>query len=179
MRSNPFFTPARISGWVASSVVVLMVLVLAGKLGSVLADGVQALVVLAGTIAAGELLARMGGTAGAPPPAGDAMRAVIEPYYATLRRTVPAQEDEQGELQQHAFDAATASVVADETDAYADAAGRPVYALKRYARSPEGEYFWLVLEVGPEGAPRLAYIKHVPHRVARYALKDRYVAPPG
>lgn len=179
MRNNPVFTSARVSGWLLTFIVVVMVLALGGKLGAVLSNGVYALTVLAGIAIVGGLLARMNGPA-APAPARDDMRALIAPFYATLRRTVPRGEDEPGEENAGAceFDAATASVVLDEADGYPDATGRPVQALKRYARSPEGEYFWMVLEVGAEGAPRLAFIKHVPNHVARYALGDKYIAPP-
>lgn len=181
MRNVPGFTPARISGWVFSFIIFVTVLALSGKLGAVLSNAVYALALAAGVAAVGELLARLNARPAAIPSGRADMRALIEPFYATLRRTVPPREDEpaaDGGAAAYEFDAATASVVADETDGYPDAAGRPVYALKRYARSPEGEYFWMVLEVGADGVTRLAFIKHVPHRVARYALKDKYIAPP-
>jgi hypothetical protein len=177
MHQNSVSNLARVSGWLLSLVIFLMVLAISGRLPRVLADGKLAAAVVLGIAAVGELLARF--NRARPIPRLEEMRALAAPCYAALRRTVQAPADEQtgAAAREYAFDAATASIVQDEEAAGPDDTGRFVYTLTRYARSPEGEYFWMILEVA-EGVPRVVYIKHVEHHVARYALKGRYVAPP-
>ncbi len=173
----------RITGWLFSFFIFAGVLLLSGKQGAVVADPRLAAAVLGGIAAAGELLARLGSYQNARVLArGEEMRTLIAPFYATLRRTVQAeaQDDEQASAAQvpaFEFDASSAAILQDEELSYQDEGGRFVYEIKRYARSPEGEYFWMILEA-VNGTPQLTYIKHVEQHIARYALGNRYVAPP-
>ncbi len=177
MGKTRVFAIDRISGWVLSFIVFATVLALSGALPRVVSDGRVALAVFLGMAIAGELLGRFHTRTALA--RQEEMRAIIRPFYATLQRTVQAQEDDPpgGGEREYAFDAATATVVEDEEQSFKDEVNRFVYEIKRYARSPEGEYFWMILEV-VEGAPRLVFIKHVAHNVARYALQGKYVPPP-
>lgn len=173
----------RITGWLFSFFIFAGVVLLSGKQGAVFADARLSVLVLGGIAAVGELLARLGSYQNARVLArGEEMRALIAPFYSTLRRTVQAQAQDGAEapavqIPAFEFDAATASIVQDEELSYQDEGGRFVYEIRRYARSPEGEYFWMILEA-VNGTPQLTYIKHVEQHIARYALGSRYVAPP-
>lgn len=171
----------RIAGWLFSFFIFAGVVVLSGKQGAVFADARLAVAVLGGIAVAGELLARLGSYQNARVVTrGQEMRALIAPFYATLRRTVQAEaqdDDDVPAAQAFEFDASSASIVQDEELSYQDEGGRFVYEIKRYARSPEGEYFWMILEA-VNGTPQLTYIKHVEQHIARYALGSRYLAPP-
>ncbi len=93
-------------------------------------------------------------------------RKVNELYRQTV---VPAEEPS------HAFDAATATIMQDEETPTNYNGGE--YALTRYARNPEGEYFMLMFEV-TRGVPSLVLAKCVEHHIARYVLGEKYREPP-
>ncbi len=75
----------------------------------------------------------------------------------------------------HAFDGATATIMKDEEEPTNYNGGE--YALTRYARNPEGEYFMLMFEV-TRGVPRLVLAKCMEHHIARYVLGEKYREPP-
>ena len=93
-------------------------------------------------------------------------RKVNELYRQTV---VPAEEPRQ------AFDGATATIMQDEETPTNYNGGE--YALTRYARNPEGEYFMLMFEV-TRGAPKLVLAKCMEHHIARYVLGEKYREPP-
>lgn len=85
------------------------------------------------------------------------------------RRTeVPAEDP------RHAFSGATAEILKDEEMPTNYNGGE--YALTRYARNPEGEYFMLMFEVN-RGIPKLVLTKCMEHHIARYVLGDKYREP--
>lgn len=174
----------RLAGWLLSLAVIVTILLLSGKLHLLATDRRLAISIVIGIVLCGEILARLAERHTIA--RRREMLALITPFYATLRRTVKAEvpdkedaaaDEEPEAVMEYEFDAATAAVVRDEDSARQDEGGRQVYELHRYARSPEGEYFWMILEV-LQGKPRLAYIKHVKHSVARYALGKSYLPPP-
>lgn len=75
----------------------------------------------------------------------------------------------------YGFDGATATIMQDE-EAPANYNGGE-YALTRYARNPEGEYFMLMFEVN-RGVPSLVLAKCMEHHIARYVLGEKYREPP-
>ncbi|HEY5993308.1 MAG TPA: hypothetical protein VIU46_01790 [Gallionellaceae bacterium] len=86
------------------------------------------------------------------------------------RRTVVEAEDAR-----FAFRADTATILRDEEEPGNHSGGE--YALTRYARNPEGEYFMLMFEVNG-GVPKLVFTKLMEQHIARYVLKEKYIAPP-
>lgn len=86
------------------------------------------------------------------------------------RQTEVAAEDPR-----YAFSGATAEILKDEETPAGYSGGE--YALTRYARNPEGEYFMLMFEVN-RGAPRLVLAKCMEHHIARYVLGEKYREPP-
>ncbi len=93
-------------------------------------------------------------------------RKVNELYRQTV---VPAEEPRYG------FDGATATIMQDEEEPTNYNSGE--YALTRYARNPEGEYFMLMFEV-TRGTPSLVLAKCMEHHIARYVLGEKYREPP-
>ncbi len=93
-------------------------------------------------------------------------RKVNELYRQTV---VPAEDP------RYAFSGGTAKIMKDEEMPSGYSGGE--YALTRYARNPEGEYFMLMFEVNA-GVPRLVFAKCMEHHVARYVLQEKYVEPP-
>jgi hypothetical protein len=75
-----------------------------------------------------------------------------------------------------AFDAATAQIMQDE-EAPAGYEVGSEYALTRYARNPDGEYFMVMIEV-VAGSAKLVLAKPVEQHIARYVLGNKYIAPP-
>lgn len=93
-------------------------------------------------------------------------RKVNELYRQT---EVPAEDP------RYTFSGATAEILQDEETPTGYSGGE--YALTRYARNPEGEYFMLMFEVN-QGAPRLVLAKCMEHHIARYVLGKKYREPP-
>jgi hypothetical protein len=89
---------------------------------------------------------------------------------ALYRQTVVAAEEPRYSLRGD-----TAAVMKDEEAPYNDSGGE--YALTRYARNADGEYFMLMFEVN-QGVPKLVFAKLMEHHIARYVLQDKYREPP-
>ncbi len=99
------------------------------------------------------------------------MRHKMAVFFATI--TIESSDDER-----YAFDGRTATIMQDEESLNAGDQYEVLYQVKRFARNPSGEYFWLILEIPESGVPYLRFVKHVAHDVARLALKEKYIPPP-
>lgn len=181
MNTHSVFIVQRLAAWLLFSfAVVTTIVLLSGKASELTTNGWLLAAVLMGILITGELLTSLKTHRALARRAE--MRALITPFYATLRRTVKAPPDDEDAPAvgtpepEFEFDATTAAIVQDEDNAYKDEAGRHVYEIHRYARSPDGEYFSMILQA-VDGEPGLARIKHVEQQAARAALGKRYVAP--
>ncbi len=97
----------------------------------------------------------------------DALRRLADALYR--QTTLPNDEP------RLAFDARTATVLLDEESSEGYGGGE--YALTRYARNPEGEYFMFMFEV-QQGVAKLMYSKVMEQHIARYVLGGKYIEPP-
>lgn len=127
-------------------------------------DLIFVLVFIAFTMAA--LFAARRRIASATADPAEARRKINELY----RQTVLRAEDPR-----YALDGSTASIVRDEEAPESDSGGE--YAITRYARNPDGEYFMLMFEV-KQGTARLVFSKPMEQHIARYVLGGQYIQPP-
>ena len=169
MQSNRRFS--WIIGWLLAFSLCIMVLTATGSAQAVFSSPGSTMAVLLITLVLGELIGY--GTA-RPPKAADARLSAMRERMAEFFRTIVIESPQDERL---AFEGRTATVVEDDEMLGIDDQGQHAYSVKRYARNPSGEYFWLILQVINE-TPTIVFAKHVEHNVARYVLKDKYVAPP-
>ena len=97
----------------------------------------------------------------------DVPRAKVNELF---RKTAVAAEDPR-----FSFDGATAEILEDqETPGEGD---DHEYALTRYARNADREYFMFMFEV-VRGEPKMVFMKVMEHNIARFVLKEKYLPPP-
>lgn len=94
------------------------------------------------------------------------MRHKIDQLFSTLAI--------QADDERFAFEGKHAQVIQDEEELHTE--GMTGLNIKRIARNPHGEYYWMILEADEQGA-RLVYIKYMEHKNARAILQDRYIPP--